>query len=245
MVDPSDGKRDRWLGLARNGEVQLYDFDLGVVTTLGAIEQDDPKKGPIGYFIPEVPNVCPPDGLPGIPVVFAYPEDVLKDFKEPIITVRRDDLSPAMDRWTFSGTQYNGPGVGAIPSTVTRGSQTKLGWDRTEGRRQAHPYDITYTISIKARFRGAKGNRSSANALFQHVMQTYPAYTMVKVYDSLGDFRTYEAFNEGITSLDSIGEVQERELGFAITLRVEAELDLVPAYTTKTARTLTKRLKQM
>jgi hypothetical protein len=209
------------------------------------VEQADPKAGQIGMFIPTVTGVCPPDGAPGIPVVFANPEDVLKDYKDPVILVTRSDISPAMERWQPGGNQYRAPGVGAIPFVATLGNQTVHGFDRMEQLPQAKPFDITYTVSVKARYRGAKGNRNNANNLFMHVLRTYPPYGKIDLIDSIGDHRSYEAFNEGIANIDSVGEVQERELGFAITLRVEAELDINDPTTVKTVKVpLTIRTQQ-
>lgn len=101
---------------------------------------------------------------------------------------------------------------------------------------QAIPYDIMYQISVRARFRGAPGNRNQVNALFGHVMRVFPPYSKIDVVDSIGDLRGYEAFNEGISNIDVIAEVQDRTLGMALTIRVEGELDLKDPQTVPTVR---------
>ncbi len=121
-----------------------------------------------------------------------------------------------------------------------------MGFDRMEQLGQATPYDIQYTISVLARHRGAPTQRNQVNALLQSVLRTYPPYGKVDVIDSIGDRRGYEAFNEGIANLDNINEVTERQLGYAITLRVEAELDLKDPITVQTVkRPLTLRLRKL
>jgi len=213
------------------------------MTTLGGVANADPLKGPIGVFIPQVPGVCPPDGYQGVPVVFANSEDVNTDFKLPYILVKRDDWSPANERWMPGAVQYRAPADGArlLRATGPQG-QVKTGWDRMEQLAQAIPYDITYTISVSGRFRGA-GQRNNANALFKHVLRTFPPYGWMWLTDSIGDMRSYEAFNEGISDLDNIVDVQDRTLGQAITLRVEGELDLKDPVSVQTVRTpLTRRI---
>jgi len=64
------------------------------------------------------------------------------------------------------------------------------------------------------------------NQLLDYVLRIYAPYCTVAVSDSLGDLRSYHAFMESISHLDELGEVTGRMIGFALTLRVEAELDL-------------------
>lgn len=247
MGAEQDAFNRRLNGLDRTGTVGIRDFDLGVVTTLGGVEYDDPTAGATGVFIPNLPGVCAPDGKPGVPIVFAFPEDVVTDTKLPMILVRREDISPAMERWQPAGTQYRTAGLGAVPFIANLSGQLQVpGFDRAEQLAQAIPFDIMYTVQIKARFRGAKGNRNAVNALLAYVLRILPPYGKINVIDSIGDLRGYEAFNEGISNMDSVGDVQERELGFAITLRVEAELDLKDPITVKTVKVpLTVRTKQL
>jgi hypothetical protein len=246
-----DALHRRLFGQDRTGTVGIRNFDAGVVETLGAFIADDGNGLPKYYTKidsgPEGDIACGPPGAPGVPVVFAYPEDVLQDYKEPFILVRRDDITAAMDRWQPAGIQYRAPGKGAVPFIATLpGGATVSGFDRMEQLGQAIPYDITYTIQVRARYRGATGQRNQVNAMFAHVLRIYPPYGKVNVVDSIGDLRGYEAFNEGISNTDSVGEVTERSLGFAITLRVEAELDLKDPATVQTVRrTLITRTRQI
>jgi hypothetical protein len=206
--------------LERTGTVALRDFDRGVIETLHATVQE-------GKYYVTVKDVDGPPGWPGVPVVFAYPEDVMQEYRLPYILVTRDDISPAMERWEPGATQYRTEAYGALPSTVTfSAGHSVSGYDRVEQLQQATPYDISYTIKILARHRGEVGNRDQVNAILFHCQRIYPPYGKVNVIDSVGDLRTYEAFQEGIANLDNIAEVADRKLGFALTLRVEGELDL-------------------
>jgi hypothetical protein len=76
------------------------------------------------------------------------------------------------------------------------------------------------------------------NAILRKVLGVYQAYGRVIVKDTLGDYRTYEAFREGISILDELSEVAGRMVGFAVTIRVEAEFDLVDPTTARTVTSL-------
>lgn len=231
---------DRRLGHRPVGQVGLRNFDEGIVKTLRAEVSDG------NYFIMDegLFAVDPPPGQPGVPVTFAFPDDNYEHWRFPVIVIRRDDLSPAMNRWHPGMTTSRGPAQGAQPLEVTipTGGLTSTvaqGFDRYEVAQQATPFDITYTISIMARYRGqgnkqqvgqavtgAASPKTQANRVLDYVLRIYPPYGAVWVQDSLGDWRTYSAFMEATSHLDQVSEVADRMIGFAVTVRVEAELDL-------------------
>lgn len=212
--------RDRGYGVSRPGSVDLRSFDEGVVRTLGSEIINDQ------YWL-KVPGVDPAPDKPGIMVTFAYPEDTFEKHVLPAIVVRRDDITAAMQRWHADGIIYTVPGTGARPLSVDiPGQGTKHGWDRVEQKRQLEPVDIMYTVSILCRHRQGPGGRKEANAILMRVLSHYHACASLEVLDDLGDRRNYEVFREGISMLDDLPEVSGRIIGFAITLRVEAELDL-------------------
>jgi hypothetical protein len=221
----------RRAGNVRNGRVFVRNFDEGLVETMGACIIEN------NYFL-LIDGVSGAPGLPGVPVTFAYPEDVFENYRIPVVVVRRDDIYPSMQRWHPGAQDYRVPAPGASPVTVTfpDGSQ-KQGFDKYETQYQAMPFDIMYTISIMARDRGSGGQRNQANLILQRVLRTYPPYGLVTVKDELGERRTYEAFSEGVGMLDSVPEIGSRFIGFAVTVRIEGELDLAdpvesPAVTT-------------
>ena len=245
---PTNDKAAREAGTAPAGKVGLRNFDEGVVVTLGAeIFNVDTSRA--NYFIPKeaLAPVEPAPGLPGIPVTFSHPEDIWERYRQPVIVIRRDDISPAMSRWHPGMVTYRAPAKGAKLVTVVLGSglltaPTVTNWDKWEEKQQATPFDITYTISILARhrgrgplpsrgsprgFTGAAGSpRNQVNLILDYCLRRFAPYSQIFVNDSQGDVRPYFTFMEAISHLDEVPEVTERVLGFALTLRVEAELDL-------------------
>ncbi len=230
---PRAGVEERTEGSSPTGSVGLRNFDEGVVETL------NPEIINYNYYLTKVPNMSAPPGSPGIPIVFSHPEDLYERYKLPMVMIRRDDFSPALGRWHPGMTTYRAPAANAYPVEVplpNSGGTVVRGWSRYEEQQQAVPYDITYTISLLARHRGfGKGGqppvgegspRNQVNQLLDYVMRIYQPYCRVLVRDSLGDTRSYQAFMEATSHLDEVAEVTERMIGFALTLRVEAELDL-------------------
>lgn len=229
--------RDRIEGRARTGTVDLRSFDQGVVTTLGAtLETVTFPNGQqaSNYFlnIPLVRGRVGRPGLPGVPIIFAFPEDVLEKFDYPLISIRRDDIAPTMNRWHPGTLQYRAPAVTAQETTVDSNpgnpdAPALVNWDKVEQLQQAAPYDITYTISILARNRGGMGQTNQANAILKAVLRVFQPYSYLYLNDSIGDGRTYDCFQESISHLDEVPEVADRVIGFAVTIRIEGELDLL------------------
>lgn len=216
---PTAALRDRVEGRSRPGIVTIRDFDEGVVETLGARIIGD------HYFITELAGVDPPPGMPGVPVVFSHPEEVLRTHRIPVIEIRRDDINPALQRWHPATTIYKVPRIGANQVASQLPGDTRTGWDGYERAQQAAPFDILYTVNIQARQRQYM---AAANLILAYVLQIYQPYCAVYVKDSIGDRRSYEAFLEAVAPLDNVPEVTERMIGFALSLRVEAELDINP-----------------
>lgn len=205
-----DYTREKQSGGVKTGSVFLRDFDRGVVETLGGVVVGD------NYFVYNT-GVNPAPGQPGIPVTFAFPEDIYEHWRKPGFIVSRDDVAPAMQRYHPGALQYNAPAATARP-VVMSGIQ---GFSQMETMSQAVPFDLAYTISIIT-----AGYRNLANKLLDYTLRRFPPYCAVYVLDSLGDQRTYTAWNDGVSMLDEVMEVSERTIGFAVSLRVEAEFDL-------------------
>jgi len=212
----------------RNGDVWITDFDRGVVTTLGG------EVNTIGdmYVIKDIPGVSPPPPVgeiefEGIPVYFAFPDETIDPKILPSFVVRRDDISPAMSRWHLGNQQYNVPAAGSHAVTITNprtGDVMAEGFDQYEDKSQAVPFDLMYTIQIRARFRN--NLKVEAMKMLLYTLKKYPPYTTVYVKDSNDDLRSYTAFMESPSALDTKPDVAGRETNFNVTLRVEAELDL-------------------
>lgn len=220
--------RARQTGGQRTGTVTLRDFDRGVVETLRAKVIEDANGQPnywltelSGKPVSQISMPLVPPGSPGIPITFAYPEDIYEHWKKPGIVVSRDDAAPAMQRYHPGAMQYNAPASNARPVTVTLPSGALTGFSSMETLSQAVPFDLMYTINIIT-----VGARNLANLMLDHVLRIYPPYAAIYLLDSVGDQRTYSAWMDGVSMLDELADVSERTIGFAVTLRVEAEFDL-------------------
>lgn len=217
----------------RTGDVFIEDFDRGVIETLGAVVNCVGDT----YVIKDIPGVCAPPDTEGVPVYFAFSDDIYDKKILPSFVIRRDSVSPAMSRWHLGSNAYRVPAKGATQSVVTNprtGEVMATGYDAYEERDQAVPYDLLYTIQIRARFR----NNLMVEGLkmLRYAMRIYQPYTMVRIHDSLGELRTYDAFMESPSAVDVKQDVAGRENNWNLSLRVEAELDLNDPFV---ARTLT------
>ena len=258
IVDPAnpteqEARRARANGEERPGRVNLRHFDQGLVETLGAcILPNEPPPDNQRYWL-NIDGVDPPPGKPGIVVTFSFPEGEFKSMVLPLVLIRRDDISPAMDRWHTRTIAYRTPSKNANPvqlSNTQFPGQTSLaglkGFDEMEIGFQATPYDITYTISIMAHYRGAIGQRGAVQTIFEYVIQNLSPYSWINVVDDIGDPRSYFAFMEATSVLDEHPTVGERIIGFGVTLRVEAELDHTTPQIVKTVtQPLTMNLRKL
>lgn len=214
------GKRDV-------GRVTLRSFDQGLVETLGATVDSSRSR-----YVLKLPNLDTRENYPGVVVTFANPEPVFTEEILPLIFVRREDITPAMNRWHPGTEQFRAPGDGALPIQIG----TRTGFSANKSVQQAAPFDITYSINIMAKHRGGEqiaGLRNQVNRLFEHVMRTFQPYGVLILKDSLGDERTYEAFMEATSPLDEVADTTDRVVGFSVTVRVEGELDLLDPVTYK------------
>lgn len=244
---------ERSEGRARTGFVSLFAFDEGVIETIGATIDEASQN----YFLQLKPvetvgfdpGICSPfnrgtvdprPGLPGIPVTFSSPEDVFEKYSIPVILIRREGLDPALQRWHPGTLQYRAPGRGALPVEYRDAptSVVKQGFDRVEQVEQAVPYDLMYSINVMARSSSGSGGRQQATRLLDHIIRVYPPYCEVRVRDSIDDVRTYEAFQEGISPLDQVAGINDRVIGFSVSLRIEGELDTIDPVI---RRTVTRR----
>lgn len=207
------------------GDVWIHNFDLGVVTTLGGVL----NTAETCYVIKNIPDVSPPPDADGIPIFFAYPDDTIDNKILPSFVVRRDSMNAAMSRYhqAANAFQYRSPAKNAKAVTLLHpitGETMATGYDNYEVKVQAIPYDLLYTIQIRARYRNSL--RVEAQQMLRYAMRIYQPYCIVSVKDSLGETRTYDAFMESPSIADRMTDVADREATFNMTLRVEAELDL-------------------
>lgn len=211
----------------RTGEVWVTDFDRGVVTSLGAVIN---TVGDMYVLTIDGVSPPPPSGdivFEGIPVYFAFPDETIDPKVIPSIIVRRDSMAPAMSRWHLGATQYNVPASSASPVTVVNprtGDVMASGFDAYEIRAQAIPFDLLYTIQIRAKYRNSL--RVESMKMLRFVMKRFPPYSTIYLRDSQDDLRSYTAFMESPDGMDTKPDVAGREANFNVSIRVEAELDL-------------------
>jgi len=220
--------RDRERGLARNGEVGIRDFDLGMVLTLGGvIHKVGPDEIP-GYYA-DVPGVEPAPGLPGVQIVFGNPDDAFSNYLLPLIVVTRNDVSPAMSRWHPGSIKYRVPKPGAQPIQVTGpGGVVRTGYRNMVQQECPIPYDISYTLTVSHERRGLKSReRETGLKLLHYVMRICQPYFAVVVIDSIEDQRIYFATAEAVMSADELVDVADRLISWTIGVTVEAHIDLL------------------
>lgn len=208
-------------GHAVNGQVFVRNFDDGMIFTMGAKVVSLSPTFKARFLM--LPNVLPPPGLPGIPVVFAFPEDYFAKYKVPIVIVRRDSQDPAMERFQQGAEQFvvSAPGSALLP-----GFDGRTGPTRIVRRPCAIPHDFMYSITVSARHRGAEGTKGQVNALMQYIYSVYPPRSAVIVKDSLGMYRSYDTITESVSSADELLDVADRSAGYIFSIRVQGELDL-------------------
>lgn len=194
----------------KTGGMFLRQFDSGVLSTLGATpDPSDPVDPCYALHVQFV------DGLRKVPVYFSQPEAIFKKKVFPFVVVNRDDISLAMHRWM---------GVGQLEYRVRNIDTQEL-----TTKPQAFPHDLTYTISVWDRY------EPLAQTILKQVLKALNPVGRLLVNDSLGLQRSYEYYWEGsIANLQEIIDPVTRARGYALTIRVEGELDLVDEDTSGT-----------
>jgi hypothetical protein len=202
----------------KTGFVFLRNFDEGIFATLGASPDTSNLLDPC-YAV----SITFPDGVKKVPVYFSQPEPIFKKMVFPFITINRDDVALAMHRWMGVGQLEYRAGVSGTQTVINGVS----GFASYESKPQAFPHDITYTISMWDRY------EAPVQVILQNVLKALYPVGRLLVYDSLKLQRSYEYYWEGsIANLQEIIDPVTRARGYALTIRVEGELDLAQTYST-------------
>jgi len=222
----------------KTGNVEIGDYDRGVMRTLG-VELQDPVIGNRPRLFLRVPGI---EGTEEdkVAVVFVNPEQVFSYYKVPMILVRRDGADPAMSRW-YQQDEYRIAGADSQVVTKTSsysGLDLGKGWTYLESKQRAFPYDISYTIELVAR------KRLDVNKVLRKVLSVFPPYGNIVVLDDLGSARTYFAQQGGITEITEINDIVTRYPAYAVTLTVWGELDHNMPERRKTAENINETLYQ-
>lgn len=213
----------------RLGSVFLEDFDVGLVTTFGAVLVDIELDGEIVQdYAVQIPGVTGPDQYDGlIPVIFRMPEDVYQDGLIPNISIARSNLTPQMQRWHPVGQAYR---VAARVAQQVQTSTGATGPNLVEMKGFALPFDIIYDIHLNARL------RRQADAMLRYMGSYFWAYSQIFFTDNVGDERGYMAYLESIDNLDEVVDFADRGCGHLLSLRIEAELDFTEPIIARTAQ---------
>lgn len=216
----------------RIGDIFLRHYDRGMLTSLGATLIGNQ------YFLPLslVPGVLPPlytefadddvtvgDPMPGIPVIFTNAGDAVERYVIPCIRIRREDPSPALERWGSLQDKYRAPAPGEEEITVEYRGQEISGYSKYEMQPAAWPYDIPYTLTVEANGERA---RTHAQLMLRHCMGVFGPYGIVTVYDENGVERKYNVYGEGPSDLSVVADIRDRTIIYALSLRVAGELDV-------------------
>lgn len=199
------------------GSVWITNFDSAIVSGLGAVPDTSNVNDPCYKLSVAIGN-----STIKVPVYFSQPEPIFQKKVFPFITITRD-IVQARHRWMGVGQLEYRAGVSGTSIILNSGVS---GFTQYQMKPQADPFDIAYTISIWDRY------EKSALTILQKVLKAYPPIGRLIVYDSLNLRRSYEYYLEGeIANLQEVIDPVTRARGYAITVRVEAELDLVEPYT--------------
>jgi hypothetical protein len=211
----------------RTGNVDYQDWDEAMLRGIGAL----PDVAKNQWYLPLDGIFVQVDGrqepIKRALVVYKRPEPTAISATVPMIAVIRDSIVPADVRKLSPVVSFRLPCEGA--QRVSAGGE--IGWTSYETKDKEQPYDFFYTFECWARF------RTVAQMLLLMVMKKFPQNGAVTILDGLDNPRTYAVFQQGVTDLTDVSSMVERIPGYALSVRVEAELTLdresfcVPAFT--------------
>lgn len=197
------------------GTIFIRNYDEGIFSTLGATVMNTPNGPQYQMTVLGATNNQ-------VPCYFGKPEQHFQKRVFPMVVVDRE-MTPNLARWMGIGQLQYRAGLGT-PIFVggVSGLPSVSGYGQYQELFQAFPYDMTYTISCWDRY------ETPVQLILQKVLKVFPPTSTLNVLDSLGLPRTYEAFNEGgPTELHEALDAVTRIRGYAITVRVLGELDLI------------------
>ena len=202
----------------RIGKVWIRDFDDGIIKKLGSIlVTTGPNANSYVVTFP-IGSCLNPSAPLDVPVIWGSPEQVLTKKVYPSYLVKRESFEPNLARWHSIQQMQQIWGVTGTSHVV----DGKTVYDRLEISPQAWPYDITYTITIFARY------EYEVQTLLKNLLTRFPPRNcIITVKDSLNDNRTYECLNDSaINDLGEIVDVSDRLKSYSISVKVLAEIDL-------------------
>lgn len=201
----------------RTGDIDLIDWDNAVGKLIGGVLH------PKGLLILPVRDVIPArhqseftrDRVRAVPILYQDPEPHVIKATLPQIKVINDSVDPDENR-RFTGTvAYRCPAPGS--PIVSAGGV--LGAQQWEQKDQEPPFNLTYTIEIRAR------TRTMARVLTSCILKKLPLRGVITIVDSLGVSRNYATYLEsGPNDIGEINSVVERIMGYSLSFRIEGSL---------------------
>ena len=198
------------------GSVDFRDFDEGVFSTLGAINEVEINSIKYRYF--EVSGVgC--DNK--VKMVFSNPESKLVEQLLPFVVIRRE-VELNLQRLHPGHIEYM-EGLGNLVN------QNPDVYEEYEIREQAIPFDFNYELEINAEL------KSEAQKILEHFLKKI-VLGYINVTDSDGDTRGYDCVDISVSTNDELNDIHNRSLGYTLSFRVMGEVNLKDAYTRKTVQ---------
>lgn len=242
-------------------EVWIDDFDRGLIESLGAtIHQytvDEGVRSQWAIDFREFPvsrdandnvvfrdfGVIGPSQFNGsVPVYFVIGQPAFTPKILPAIVVRRNSVEPALENGHGAFSVLGRPANSAREMSVTLSDGTvKTGYSRYEVKPRAIPYNISYDISIRSRGDSAQQQGNRMYRALSRIIE--PRGFEVRVRDSAGDERGYDAFVESVSPNIEMLDLTGRGAGWTLSVIVHGELDHsdpydVPALTSVPTTTL-------
>lgn len=201
----------------RTGSIDLQDWDEAVARHIGGVLH------PKGLFVLPVRDVIPArrqgefkrKRVRLVLILFENPEPHVIKATLPQIKILRDSVDPDEARRFTSTIAYRCPAPGS--PIVSAGGE--LGAQEWEQKDQEPPYNLNYTVEVRAR------TRTMAQVLIQVILKKFALRGTISITDSLEVERVYTTFLEsGPTDLTEVNSVVERIAGFSLSFRIEGAL---------------------
>lgn len=213
----------------RTGHLDFLDWDKAVVEAMDC--QYDPAENqwyfplqPLYFEEPEHGPVAIDKAV----AVYKRPEPTQIEWDLPLLAFINDDIAPDAGRLLGEGTVgYRLPAEGATPVSI----QGMIGYNLYETKGQERPYDLVYTVEAWSRY------RSVSKMLLGEILRRFPIRGNLTLVDGNGIERTYLVTQEAVADLTEVASMVDRVCGYAVTIRIEAEVTLdqepvcVPAFT--------------
>lgn len=219
------------------GQVFIRNYDQGVIETLGGYIDIYDITGGAGdgsvstqlgkcltsncrrnYFI-DIPATSPMK----VPVIFNKPWPTFEGATLPAFMITRLDAAPALERWhSVCAIQYRIPAKDAnFVAVELANGDIVSGYDSYEALPQAWPFDLSYSISVMARY------EREAIPMLKKVLSVYKPESKILIKDSLCTQRSYTVWNEGgFSDISEITNISDRMKAYSVEIKIEAELDL-------------------